>query len=225
MRAIISSTPAWNGQKCVVSSCADFFHKDKYLRSVAEFRNLQDRTRREVESARQFSIQKFAGDLIESIDNLERAMDAVPSEKVQTAQTEDNKDLLELYSGLKMTEDVLMKTLKKHGLERFDPSEIIEGQAQKFDPTFHEATFMAPAEGKNNGEVMDTQTKGFTLNGRVLRVSLAFVSRASCHGVCGICRDISDLIRPYRLRKSVSSRTPNLPILVGIPKQYQTIIT
>lgn len=145
--------------------------KDKYLRSVAEFRNLQERTRREVEAARQFAIQRFAADLIESIDNFERALGAVPSEKVQATKTEENKDLLELYSGLRMTEDILLKTLKKHGLERFDPSELVEGQAQKFDPSLHEATFMALAEGKNDGEVMHTQTKGFTLNGRVLRAA------------------------------------------------------
>lgn len=145
--------------------------QDKYLRSVADFRNLQERTRREVESARLFAIQKFAKDLVESVDNLDRALLAVPEEKVKAEKTEENKDLVELYDGLKMTERILMNTLKKHGLERFDPSEAIDGQVQKFDPKLHEATFMAPAQDKEDGDVMYTQSKGFLLNGRVLRVS------------------------------------------------------
>src|SRR5271156_2464037 len=56
--------------------------QDKYLRSVADFRNLQERTRRDVESARQFAIQRFAADLIESVDNLDRALESVPAESL-----------------------------------------------------------------------------------------------------------------------------------------------
>ncbi|KAM5439414.1 GrpE, mitochondrial [Microsporum ferrugineum] len=145
--------------------------KDKYLRSVADFRNLQERTRRDVEAARTFAIQKFAGDLIESIDNLERALEAVPAEKVDAANAKENKDVYELYSGLKMTEGILMNTLKKHGVVRFDPSELIDGQPQKFDPSRHEALFMSPMEGKQDGEILHVQNKGFTLNGRILRAA------------------------------------------------------
>ncbi|EAS34091.3 co-chaperone GrpE [Coccidioides immitis RS] len=142
--------------------------KDKYLRSVADFRNLQERTKRDVDAARSFAIQRFGADLIESIDNFERALEAVPSEKLNNGE---NKDLADLYDGLKMTEKVIMNTLKKHGLERFDPSELVEGKPQKFDPKLHEATFMAPAPGKEDGDILHVQTKGFILNGRVLRAA------------------------------------------------------
>lgn len=154
--------------------------KDRYLRSVAEFRNLQDRTKRDIDSARQFAIQRFASDLVESIDNLDRALEAVPSEALQPASSSTsssspateisespNKDLVNLHSGLKMTESILMATLKKHGLVRFDP--VVEGR--KFDPRLDEATFMTKVEGKEDGEVFLTQSKGFTLNGRVLRAA------------------------------------------------------
>ena len=66
-----------------------------------------------------------------------------------------------------MTERILMQTLKKHGLERFDPSEA----GEKFDPNLHEATFMTKVEGKEDGTVFMTQQMGFLLNGRVIRVS------------------------------------------------------
>lgn len=66
-----------------------------------------------------------------------------------------------------MTETILMTTLKKHGLERFDPAETNE----KFDPNKHEATFQTPQPDKQDGTVFFTQSKGFLLNGRVVRVS------------------------------------------------------
>lgn len=140
--------------------------QDKYLRSIAEFRNLQERTKRDMQTARDFAIQKFAKDLVESIDNLDRALGMVPEEKVKS-QAEEMKDLVALYDGLKMTESILMSTLKKHGLERFDPS--VEGE--KFNPNEHEATFMAPQQDKEHNTVFHTQQKGFKLNGRVLRAA------------------------------------------------------
>ena len=167
------------------------FIQDKYLRSVAEYRNLQERTKRDVQAARDFAITRFAKDLIESIDNLDRALATVPESALKPSNasttspqdpnesdseqstpssaesTASNQDLINLYDGLKMTERILMQTLAKHGLERFDPSE----KEEKFDPNLHEATFQTPMEGKENGTVMMTQQKGFLLNGRVVRVS------------------------------------------------------
>ena len=65
-----------------------------------------------------------------------------------------------------MTESILMQTLKKHGLERFDPS----AEEEMFNPNLHEATFQTKVEGKEDGRVFMTQQKGFLLNGRVIRV-------------------------------------------------------
>ncbi|CZT06688.1 hypothetical protein WAI453_006031 [Rhynchosporium graminicola] len=150
--------------------------KDRYLRSVAEFRNLQERTKRDMQSAKDFAIQKFAKDLVESIDNLDRALEMVPQEKINAAEKDENvKDLLALYDGLKMTEGILMNTLKKHGLERFDPSV----ESEKFNPNEHEATFMTPMQGKEDNTVFLTQQKGFKLNGRILRAAKVGVVKNS----------------------------------------------
>ena len=138
---------------------------------------MQERTKREIQSARDFAITRFAKDLIESVDNLDRALSTVPTEALQesagpSSSLSDNlaippnRDLLNLYSGLRMTEQILMSTLKKHGLERFDPSE----KEESFNPNMHEATFQTKIEGKVDGTVFNTQQKGFLLNGRVVRV-------------------------------------------------------
>lgn len=116
---------------------------------------------------------------METVDNLDRALSTVPAELAEqvfpslekdsndeSSSNDENKALLNLYQGLKMTEIIMMETLKKHGLERFDPSE----DGAMFDPRLHEATFQAKAEGKEDGELVMVQQKGFILNGRVLRV-------------------------------------------------------
>ncbi|RMZ77408.1 hypothetical protein DV738_g4363, partial [Chaetothyriales sp. CBS 135597] len=159
--------------------------KDSYLRSVADYRNLENRTRRDMNSARQFAIQKFANDLLDSIDNLDRALTSVPVAALAKAPTspgtedsnatEPNSDLVNLHSGLKMTEEILMSTLKKHGLERYDP--LAEGR--KFDPNLDEATFFAKQEGKEDGDVFFTQSKGYILNGRVIRAAKVGVVKNS----------------------------------------------
>lgn len=170
---------------------------------MADFRNLQDRTRRDIDGARQFAIQRFATDLLESLDNLDRALDSVPEESLnpdsesatatsntsaadpnlaapqeRTSPTssispdgstsDPSRDLINLYGGLRMTESILLSTLKKHGLERFDP---MEGAGRKFDPRLDEATFFTRIEGKQDGDVFHTQQKGWTLNGRVIRAA------------------------------------------------------
>jgi len=130
-----------------------------------------------VQSARDFALQKFAKDLIASVDNLEHALSSVPAEhlsasppSLQDATAPDilqtiHKDLVSLHKGLRLTESVLMETLRRHGLTRFDPAEA----GEKFDPNMHEAVFQAPIPGKEEGTVFQTQQKGFMLNGRVIR--------------------------------------------------------
>lgn len=125
--------------------------QDKWKRQIAEFRNLQTQTKREVQAAKDFALQRFAKDLLDSVDNLDRALGAVPQEKLS-----DNQELKTLYDGLKMTETILMNTLAKHGLERFDPAE----NSDKFDPNRHEATFQTPQPDKQDGTVFFTQSKG-----------------------------------------------------------------
>lgn len=144
--------------------------QDKYLRSVADYRNLQDRTQREIKAAKDFALQRFARDLVDSVDNLDRALTTVPPEKLS-----EGNDLKQLHDGIKMTEGILMSTLKKHGLERFDPSE----SSEKFNPNVHEAVFQTPQPDKEDGTVFHTQQKGFMLNGRVLRAAKVGVVKNS----------------------------------------------
>jgi molecular chaperone GrpE len=117
-----------------------------------------------VKAAWDFAIQKFAKDLVESVDNFDRALNMVPQEKLKSEEPSEHlKDLISLHEGLQMTERMMLQTLEKHGLQRFDPD------GQVFNPNEHEATFMTPMPDKEHNTVFITQQKGFKLNGRVLR--------------------------------------------------------
>lgn len=141
-----------------------FLHlKGKFTRTVADFRNLQDRTEREKRAAKDFAIQGFAKDLVDSVDNFDRALSAVPEEV--RANADKNKELVDLYNGLKMTEEILLGTLKKHGLEKIDPA------GEPFDPNRHEAVYQLAVPDKEPNTVFHVQQTGFSLNGRTIRVS------------------------------------------------------
>lgn len=132
--------------------------KDRLLRSVAEFRNLQEVTKKDIKAAKDFALQKFAKDLLESVDNFGHALKAFKPEEL-----EENEQLKELYTGVKMTRDVFEKTLKKYGIEKIEPID------EPFNPNLHEALFELQHDDKAPGTVLHVQQPGYTLNSRVIR--------------------------------------------------------
>jgi molecular chaperone GrpE len=152
--------------------------QDSYLRSVADYRNLQDRTTRDRQQAHDFALQKFARDLLPSIDNLTHALNSVPSENISTPSSTAEQihgDLKNLHQGVQLMENVLLDVLKKHGLTKYDPT----AEKAKFDPNLHDAVFMAPQPDKEDGIVFHTQTPGYMLNGRVIRAAQVGVVKNS----------------------------------------------
>jgi len=142
--------------------------RDRLLRSVADFRNLQEVTKKDVKKAKDFALQKFAKDLLESVDNFGHALSAFKEEDVKKS-----KEISDLYTGVRMTKDVFLSTLKKHGIEKLDPL----GEA--FDPNKHEATFELPQPDKEPGTVFHVQQLGYTLNERVIRPAKVGIVKGS----------------------------------------------
>lgn len=132
--------------------------KSAFQKAVADFRSLQDSTKKEIQKSKDFALQKFAKDLLESVDNFTRALEAVKDETLN-----DNPEVKNLYDGVVMTRNVFEKTLKRHGIERISPL------GEEFDPNVHEATFELPDPNKKPGTVFHVQQDGYTLNSRVLR--------------------------------------------------------
>ncbi|KAI5967764.1 mge1 [Candida margitis] len=132
--------------------------KNHYARAKADFHSLQETTKKEVQNAKDFALQKLAKDLLESVDNFNLALDHVKEDTLKA-----NEEVKNLYDGVDMTRNVFEKTLKKHGIEKIEPL------GEKFDPNLHEATFEIAQPDKEPGSVFFVQQTGYTLKNRVLR--------------------------------------------------------
>ncbi|KAJ2352193.1 GrpE, mitochondrial [Coemansia erecta] len=135
--------------------------KDAYLRSLADAENIRNRAKTEVENTKTFAIQKFAKDLLDTVDILELAVKHVPSEHLADKVT--NKSLVDLFEGVDMTKSNLLRTLERHGVESFDPLD------QPYDPNTSHALYQAPMPGKTPGHVFAVEKRGYIIKGRVLR--------------------------------------------------------
>lgn len=135
--------------------------KDQMLREQAEMQNLRKRLQRDVEQARKFALEKFVGDLLPVMDNLERAINAAgEDEKVKPFK-----------EGVELTAKSFLDVLGKYNVQQLNPV------GEPFDPQFHEAVTMVPNPAMEPNSVMDVMQKGYLLNERLLRAAMVVVTR------------------------------------------------
>lgn len=137
--------------------------KDNALRTLAEAQNIQRRSEREVDNARKFALEKFAGDLLGVADNLERALDAADKE---------NEVIKPLMDGVELTQKSLIDTLAKYNVMQLNPL------GEPFDPQYHQAMSMVENPDVEPNTVTLVMQKGYTLNDRLLRPAMVMVSKA-----------------------------------------------
>ena len=78
-----------------------------------------------MQTAKDFAIQKFAKDLVDSVDNLDRALAMVPEEKLSAKEKNENlQDLISLYDGLRMTESMNSRISTKTAFQGRQPAAI-----------------------------------------------------------------------------------------------------
>ena len=78
--------------------------QDSVLRARADADNARRRAEGEVEKARKFALERFAGELLPVIDNLERAIELTDS---------DNEAIKPLLEGVEMTHKTFLSTDRK----------------------------------------------------------------------------------------------------------------
>src|SRR5688500_10026369 len=140
-------------------------HWEQYLRALADVENVRKRAAKDLETTRQFAIEKFAQDLIAVKDSLELAivnMERANSEKAST-------DTASLIEGEKATLRLLAKAFEKAQIEELNP------QGAVFNPEQHEAMMAQPSEAPPN-TVLAVVQRGYQLNGRLLRPARVVVS-------------------------------------------------
>jgi len=137
--------------------------RDEYLelaqRTKADFENYRKRVAADVQAAQARGKIEVAREVIEAVDNLERALDA--------AQTDDGEGL---RAGVQMVLSGLRETLGRHGVEAVDP------EGEKFDPNRHEALSTQPVVGSESGVVVEVLQKGYTLGEQLIRPARVVVS-------------------------------------------------
>ncbi|MDR3072051.1 MAG: nucleotide exchange factor GrpE, partial [Clostridiales Family XIII bacterium] len=118
--------------------------KDRYIRLLAEFENYKKRTDKEKSSTYSNAIGSFAGDLLEVVDNFERAV-------VQDVSTKVDERFLE---GMQLILDQLAGILKKNGVEE------IVAEGEEFNPNLHDALTMIPGGDVESNHIVQVVQKG-----------------------------------------------------------------
>jgi molecular chaperone GrpE len=144
--------------------------KDRLLRSLAEMENLRRRSEREIQDGRAYGITNFARDMLNSADNLHRALKALPATEGEEA-VERDAAFTTFVEGVELTERELIKTLERHGVKKREP------MGERFDPHRDQAMFEVPDETKISGTVIQIVQTGYVIGDRVLRPALVGVSK------------------------------------------------
>ena len=140
--------------------------KDQLLRSLADGENLRKRTIKEIADAKKYSHISFIRDLVSSVDNLQRALEAVPDDKSQLSEPIKN-----LVIGLEIVEKEVLNTFEKHSLKQINPI------GEKFDYNIHQAMFEVPTTDKDPGFVVEVSQKGYLLHDRLVRPAMVGISK------------------------------------------------
>ncbi len=136
--------------------------RDKWLRAEAEIQNTRRRAAREREDAVRFAEDRILLDLIECLDDVERALAALTPEQASDPWTQ----------GVALTAQRMRDALGRRGVR------ALEAVGKPFDPSFHEALLEVPApEGFAAGQVVQEVQKGYARAERALRAARVVVAR------------------------------------------------
>ena len=137
--------------------------QDSALRAQADAANVQRRAEQEIDKARKFALDRFVGELLPVVDNMERALSAATDSGAEAS----------IIEGLELTLKSFMDALKKSGVEIVDP------QGEPFDPQLAQAMSMVENPDVEPNTVIAVMQKGYTLNGRLVRPAMVMVSKAA----------------------------------------------
>lgn len=136
--------------------------QDRALRAQAEVENIRRRAAKDVDNARKFALERFAGDLLPALDGLEKSAESAASAT----------DVKAVAEGVALSLKLLLDSLQKNGVEQVDPL------GEPFDPTHSEAVAMVENPDAEPNSVMEVMQKGYLLNGRVVRAAKVIVAKA-----------------------------------------------
>jgi molecular chaperone GrpE len=134
--------------------------EEQKIYQLAEMDNIQRRTKRDIENAYKFSLEKFIKELLPVKDSLETALAHAKSEEQDAA-----------LSGIELTLKQLQNLLEKNGVKSIEPA------GQPFDSHFHEA-MLAEESNEAPNTIIRVLQKGYLLHERLMRPALVVVAKA-----------------------------------------------
>lgn len=132
--------------------------ENKYLYLYADFENYKKRSIKERQESVKFGWENVARDLLQVVDNLERALSFTPE------GTDKN-----LVMGLQMVLTQFKNSLTSNGVAE------VPCLGQAFDPNLHEGVGQE-ASDESAGTIVKEHLKGYTLHGRLLRPARVTIS-------------------------------------------------
>lgn len=133
---------------------------NRYLRLQADFDNSRRRAKLDMEAAQKYRVQSIAGNLVEALDNFERAT------KIEA----DNEQTKSLLQGMEMVYKGIIDALAKEGIEP------INSVGEEFDPRLHQAVMQVQDENFGSNIVVEEFQKGYLLKDRVIRPAMVKVN-------------------------------------------------
>jgi len=127
-----------------------------WQRAQADFANHKRRVQQDMAELGKFANRQFLTGLLPTVDDLERAFDAITPQLAKNSWVE----------GFRLIERKLRATLEAQGLQE------METLGKAFDPNFHEAAGHGPGE---EGTVVKELQKGYLLHDRVIRPAMVIV--------------------------------------------------
>lgn len=131
--------------------------RDRSVRTLADFDNYRKRAERERQEMRRYALLEPMRELVEVVDNLERAAAAAGSAE-------------DLKQGVDMILRQLGDFLRRHGIVP------IEAEGELFDPAFHEAVSRQESDEVEEPTVAQELQKGYRLHERLVRPARVVVA-------------------------------------------------
>jgi len=130
---------------------------ERFLRLAADFENFKRRSERERTSLVALANERFATDLLEVLDNLDRALKA---------------DDAHLREGILNIHQLLVAQLQRHGVRPIDSLK------KPFNPAEHEAVAHVPSD-ETAGTIIDEVSRGYRMHEKVIRYAKVAVSKGN----------------------------------------------
>jgi molecular chaperone GrpE len=152
--------------------------KDRMLRIAADFENWKKRARKEQDEGEAKVRESVLKDILDVMDNLERAVSAYGPTEAGTARagTVDGSAILK---GVGLVLRLFQSKLERYGVKP------IEARGQPFDPRIHEAISRIESVDIPSGSVAAELQRGYRIGDRLLRPSLVSVSAGPTDGRSG----------------------------------------